>query len=246
MTRKSKTGKQEFIEVVQDYYQHNNKTLALIEQLDHSYIATDALSWCLRSPFPSRFVNHALYSRNREQLNLCRFLISDASHVLQQQPKHPSSTQVYRGMKLSSELVEKYIKNIGKLVCTSRFFVCTKSRTTALAAASSATYRPDLIPVLFKIDCDSTTSYFESSKNVSSPIIVFDVCSAFRILYVAQEQMVIVKMKIASDDGRKVAREYKAKHDGVSIETLLDQLVHPSKSCIWQQPLKQSAKNKGM
>jgi hypothetical protein len=246
LTRKSKIGKQEFIGIVQNYYQHNNKILALIEQLDHTYIAADALSWCLRSPFPSRFVNHALFSRNRTQINLCHFIISDASHFLQQQPKHPSTTQVYRGMKLSSELVEKYIKNIGRLICTSRFFVCTKSRTTALAAASSTTYRPDLIPVLFKIDCDSTTSYFELSKNVPSATIVFDACSVFRILYVAQEQMVIVKMKIASDDGRKAAREYKAKHEGVPIETLLDLLVHPSNPSISQQPFKQSVKKRGI
>ncbi|CAF1192969.1 unnamed protein product [Rotaria sordida] len=245
MMRKSKIGKQEFIEVVQNYYRHNNKILALIETLDHSYTAADALSWCLRFPFPSRFINNALYSRNMEQLKFCRFLISDASRFLQQQSKHNSSKQFYRGMKLSSELVEKFVKNIGRLICTSWFLVCTKSRIMALAAASSPTCRPDLIPVLFKIDCDSTTPYVELSKNVSSPIIVFDVCTAFRILHVCQDQMVVVRMKIATDDGRKVAREYKEKHQSIPIETLLDQLVNPSKPCIPQQPpLNQPVRNK--
>ncbi|CAF1330185.1 unnamed protein product [Rotaria sp. Silwood1] len=246
MTRKSKIGKQEFIEVVQNYYRHNNKILALIDKFNHSYIAADALSWCLRSPFPSRFINHSLHSRNMEQLNFCRFLINDASHFLQQQPKHKTSTQFYRGMKLSSELVEKFVKNTGGLICTSWFLVCTKSRTAALTAASSPIYRPDLIPVLFKIDCDSTTPYFELSKNVSPSIIVFDACTAFRILYISQDQMVIVKMKIATDDGRKVARDYKEKHGSIAIETLLDQLVEPSKARILKQPLEHPIKNKGI
>ncbi|CAF3077680.1 unnamed protein product [Rotaria sp. Silwood2] len=246
MTRKSKIGKHEFIEVVQNYYRHNNKIITLIEDLEHSYIAAHALTWCLRSPFPSRFINHALYSRNMEQLNFCRFLISDASHFLQQQSKHHSSAQFYRGMKLPRELVEKFVKSIGGLICTSWFLVCTKSRTMALAAASSPAYRPDLIPVLFKIDCDSMTPYFELSKNVSSPIIIFDVSTAFRILHVGQDQMVVVKMKIVSDDGQKVAREYKEKHKSVSIETLLDQLANPSRTRILQQSLKDAAQSQGI
>ncbi|CAF3473434.1 unnamed protein product [Rotaria socialis] len=245
MTRKSNIGKQEFMEVTQNYYQYNNKILALIREFGHSYVVADALSWCLRSPFPSRFISHALYSRNMENLNLCRFLINGATRFLEQQPKHKSSTQFYRGMKLHSEFVTSFAKNIGKLMCTSWFFVCTKSRTVALAAAQSPAYRPDLIPVFFKIDCDSKTAYVELFENVSSPVIVFDICTTFRILYVGQDQMVIVKMKIASDDGRKAACEYKKKYESASIEELLDQVACPSKECIVpEQPLKQPAENR--
>lgn len=235
MKRKSKIGKQEFVQIVQNYYRHNNKILSTVELLDRSYTAADSLSWCLRSPFPSRFINHAFYSRSMEQLNYCHFLISDTSRLLQQQSKHNSTIQIYRGMRLSRKIIEKLANNIGRLICTSWFFVCTKSRATAITSALSPKHRSDLIPVLFKIYCDSTSTYLELSKNTSSPLTVCDLCTAFRILYVSQDQMVIVKIKMANDDGQRLAHEYQERHINLPTVSLLDQLVDPSKSRNRQQ-----------
>lgn len=165
-----------------------------------------------------------------DQLSSCRFLIGDASRFIKRQNKHNSSAQFYRGMKLPPALIDKLTKNTGGLMCTSWFLICTKSRTAALAAALSPAYRPDLIPVLFKIDCDSTTPYFELTKNMPTPTVVLDVCTTFRLLYVGQDQMVVVKMKVVSDDGQKMAREYKKKFENLSTEVLLAQLVDPRKS----------------
>ena len=231
--------------MAKNYYRQNIKILTSVEEFGDYYLAPDAINWCFRSPFPSRFIRHAFDFQYMAQLNLCRFLISDISNILNQQPKHSSTTQLYRGMKLPRELVEQFSRNVGQLVCTSWLFTCTKSRLSALTAASSTIYRPDFISVFFKIDCDLTASYYEVSKNVPSPVIVFNIYTPFRILYVTQDSMVIVKLKTASGDGVRMAHEYKEKYGNISMEKLLDQIKNSSKLLIPQQLTQQSATNKG-
>ncbi|CAF4299640.1 unnamed protein product, partial [Rotaria magnacalcarata] len=100
-------------------------------------------------------------------------------------------------MKLSNELLAKFETRVGQLICTSGFFPCTKSRTNALTLASLPAYRPDLQPVLFKVDCDASSLFIEIPNKNSSPMIAFDACMIFRIVYVNRGPMSIIKLKTA-------------------------------------------------
>ena len=211
-------------------YHDNIRTNVVIDELDKSYRSADVFSWCFRSPFPSRFLNHALYSRNKEQLNVCRFLLTDATRFFEKQSNRKFCAQVYRGMKLSNELVDRFETQVGKLVCTTAFFPCMKSRTNALAIASLSTYRPDLLPVLFKIECESTDLISEISNQLSSSSVVFDVSMAFRVLCINRGQMTIIKLKTAGKDGKQIAQDYLNKHNDKTMESLLDQLLTPTES----------------
>ncbi|CAF2782598.1 unnamed protein product [Rotaria sp. Silwood2] len=229
ITRKVSTNKQGFIGLARRYYRDNSRIIEIIEEFEKSYRSTDVINWCFRSPFPARLLLHALRFHNKAQLNICRSLFADASRFFQQHPKRKSSDQVYRGMKLSSELLDKFEAHVGQLICTSGFFPCIKSRTNALTLASLPAYRPDLLSVLFKIDCDASSLFTEISNKQTTPLIVFDVCMAFRIVYVNRGQMSIVKLKTEGEAGKKIALEYLEKHPKETIISLIDELLKPPK-----------------
>ena len=203
--------------------------IRLIEELDKTYRPAEVITWCLRSPFPSRFIHHALRSHNKEQLSFCRFLFADASRFIQQHPKRKSGEQFYRGMKLSNEILDRFESHVGQLVCTGGFFPCAKSRTNAINVASIPAYRPDLSPVLFKINCDVSSLYTEIENRYSSPMIVFDICTTFRIVYINRGPMTVIKMKTAGENGKKIAKDYLEQHKDETIQSLLDELMIPPK-----------------
>lgn len=216
-----------FIDATQQYYRDNPIILHVIEELEKSYRPSEVINWCFRSPFPSRFLRHAIRSHNKEQLNVCRSLFIDVSRAFQQHPKRKTSDQFYRGMKLSNELLDQFEAHLGQLVSTTGFFPCTKSRTNALTLASSPAYRPDLSPVLFKVDCDASSLYMELVNKYPSPLLAFDICSAFRIVYVNRGPMTVIKMKTANENGRKLALMYMEEHANATIPALLDELMKP-------------------
>jgi len=132
-------------------------------------------------------------------------------------------------MKLSNELLDGFEANVGRLVCTSGFFPCSKSRTNALNHAAVPAYRLDLSPVFFKIDCDTSSLYIELVGKSSSPLIVFDICTAFRIVYVNRGPTTVIKMKTAGENGKKIALDYLEQHQDEPIQSLLDEIMKPPK-----------------
>ncbi|CAF2125877.1 unnamed protein product [Rotaria magnacalcarata] len=228
-SRKISSNKAGLISLARRTYRDNPRIIETIEELEKSYRASDVITWCFRSPFPTRLLLHALRSHNKAQLSVCRFLYVDASRFFQQHGKHKSSEQVYRGMKLSNELLAKFETRVGQLICTSGFFPCTKSRTNALTLASLPAYRPDLQPVLFKVDCDASSLFIEIPNKNSSPMIAFDACMIFRIVYVNRGPMSIIKLKTAGDAGKKIALDYLENHPNETIQSLVDELLKPLK-----------------
>ena len=200
----------------------------MIDTFRQLYRSTDVLRWCLRSPFPARPLNHALRTRDKEQLNLFLFLLNDVRRIIKQR-KHNSAIHFYKGMKVSSDLLENLVKHAGELICTSGFFVCTTSRTAAWSFASSPLQRPDLCPVLFSISCDRSTPFAEISTDKRSNQIMLDAYTTFRIIHVIRGKVSIVKMKTADKQGKQLARDYRNKYEGKTIDTLLNEILASSK-----------------
>ncbi|CAF1612815.1 unnamed protein product [Rotaria magnacalcarata] len=225
MNRKISSKKETFVAATRQHYRDNVMINRIIDEFDKSYRSTEVLKWCFHSPFPSRFLHHALRSHNQEQLHACHFLFSDASRFFQQSAKRKSTEKVYRGMKLSGDLLDILKAHTGQLVCTNGFFPCIKSRTNALTLASIPAYRTDLLPVLFKIDCDASVPFIEVADKYSAPLMVFDVCTSFRILYVNRDQMTIIKMRTASDAGKKIALDFIEQHQDKTLQSLLGELM---------------------
>ena len=220
-------GKNNLVEQARSYYRGNPKSLKLVDEFDKSYRPNDSLRWCLRSPFPWRPLRCALMSRTTNLLSSYQFLILDATRILQQQSKNSGQGQVYRGLKLSNELVDLFEAHTGELVCTNGFFICTKARNSELQLAATAGYRTDLTSVLFKIDYDASARYAEVAIENGSSVFVFDVATSFRVVCVNRGTMSIIKMKTAPDEGGKLASEYKKKNKEKTIKMLLDELSPP-------------------
>ncbi|CAF3321431.1 unnamed protein product [Rotaria sp. Silwood2] len=218
-------NKSDFVEMARDYYRSNPRRIRIIDEFDRTYRPKETLHWCVDKPFPSYLLQHAFIFCQPEELNFCRFLIADASRLIQQQSKRTGSLQLYRGMKLPSKLLESFEMHTGKIMCACGFFTCTKSRTIALELVSSSGYRSDLSSVLFKIDCDASVKLVEVSTENRSSIVIFDVGTTFHIIYINRGTTSIIKLKAVPDEGKKMAREYKDNHKGETIKTMLDQLL---------------------
>lgn len=220
------SSKQRLVEFAEKYYRGNVKFLKLVDDFNYCYERNQALQWVFSAPFPSQFLRQALYTREQEHIDLCRFLLSDISKIVHQTMDHKSTQEVFKGLKISHEDLEKLSKNTGKLLCAKGFFTCYKSRTTALDIARGFDYRPDLRPVLLKITCPPTVPRGEIP---AIGLIVFDVYMAFRIKFVTHGPVSIVKLEPADEEGRNCARDFRSKSPKAKIDQLLEQLAEMTK-----------------
>ena len=201
----------------------------MIEDFEKTYRTNDSLRWCFQSSFPSRLLRCSLMSPTLERLTPYQFLIADVTRVLQQQTKRSTHGQLYRGMKLSKELVDTFDTNTGRLLCSCGYFMCSKSRNIELQFAISAGYRSDLISVLFKIDFDGSARFADVVLENDSTVTIFDVGTSFRVICVNRGTMTVIKMKVVAEEGKKIAQDYKGQHKEKPVKVLLDELTAPPK-----------------
>ncbi|CAF4778953.1 unnamed protein product, partial [Rotaria magnacalcarata] len=114
-------NRKRFLTMARAYYRSNPTMRSLINEFKQRYHPKDALSWCLLSPFPSCLIRHAFLKCQMEQLNLYRFLIADTSRSIQIHSNSTKDLQLYRGMKLTRQMVDTFAMNTGRIVCASGF-----------------------------------------------------------------------------------------------------------------------------
>lgn len=139
---------------------------------------------------------------------------------------------------MSEEFIEKFEHHVGKLICSRGYFLCNQSRKTALTIANSSEHRMDLKPVLFKISYDQSVSLGELVQNESSPLMIFDVYTVFRVKYVNHDDITTIKLELADDEGKKFAESYRMKHRGESVSSLLNLILSPHKPPMRLPPLR--------
>ncbi|CAF2064110.1 unnamed protein product, partial [Rotaria magnacalcarata] len=230
-------NRKRFLKMARAYYRSNPTMRSLINEFKQRYHPKDALSWCLLSPFPSCLIRHAFLKCQMEQLNLYRFLIADTSRSIQIHSNSTKDLQLYRGMKLTRQMVDTFAMNTGRIVCASGFLTCIKSRATALDLALSPEYRPDHASVLFKIHCNSSSYFAEIPSDNRELSFVFDLGVNFRIIFINRGKMTVIKMRTVSDEDDKLSQTYKSNHRRATIQTLFDELLASSKPLI-SLPLK--------
>ena len=228
MTRKlPPNNRTDFVAMARTYYQNHSRRLQSVDDFDRMYRPKDALRWCFRSPFPSNLLRQALLSRHVDQLSLFRFLIVDASRLIQQPSRARTGgvVQLYRGMKLSRDVVDRFEQHVGHLLCAGDFFPCTKSRAMALDLATSLRSRPDLVSVLFRIECDGTVRVSPTPLATRPPMFVFDLGTTFRLLSFSRMTLVVIRLNAVAGEAKRFVHEYRETHPGVPIATLLNELA---------------------
>lgn len=215
--------------MAENYYRGNSKMHETIKEFNQSYAKNHALQWCFIYPFPSTFLHRAFQTHHTEHLQIGRFLVNDVSRLIQL-ASHRSNSELYKGIKMTSELLDKFEHHVGQLICPKGYIQCCQSRKAALETASSLDHRPDLMPVLFKITYDSSVFVAELHYKDAPSSMVFDVYTVFRVKYVSRGPVTVVKLEVADECGAKLAREYRLKHKKENVQTLLDHLASSVKS----------------
>jgi hypothetical protein len=223
------SNKEQLVSMAKEYYRDDPKLLQSINEFNHSYHRNDVLQWCFSSPFPSRLLHQALRTNHTEHLDRCRFLFIDISYILHRSNQRQISRELYRGMKLTDELLNRLMNHTGKLICPKGYFTWIKSKTTALKFACSSEHRTDLKPVLLKMTCEPSIPIGELSMKNAPTQIVLDLYTVFRVTYVNRGPVSSVRIEPADEDGRSIARGYRTKHKSESVQNLLDQLLILSK-----------------
>lgn len=224
------------------YYQNHSRRLQCVDDFDRTYRSKEAVRWCIRTPFPSNLLRHAFICQDFDQLSLFRFLLVDASRIIQQPSRTAGFLQLYRTMKVTPEIIERFEKHLGHLVCATDFFTCTKSRAMALELATSFRSRTDLLVILFKIDCDATVKVRQTPVPNRPSVFVFDIGTTFRLLSFSRQTMIVIKLRAVAGEGKRFVQEYKQTHRDVSIPTLLKELAERRR----HTPRQFSISNEGM
>ena len=217
-------AKDEMIETCRNYYRGNKLELNLIDEFEREYQSKDAIYWYSKQSFVYRLINKALRTNDFDQLYRFRYFISDLSKSLidkHQQLLSSSDEQqhniiVYRGAKLDKEEFEQLKQNQDKLISTNGYLSTSRDRSLALSFAKKSTKRPDIVPVLFEIQCDmkqlGETVIFADIEQLSAfpdeKEVLFDLDTAFRIVSIeSNEQRQIIKMTV-TNDAQHMAKHY--------------------------------------
>ncbi|CAF5043532.1 unnamed protein product, partial [Rotaria sp. Silwood1] len=146
-------AKNELIDSCCQYYQNN---LKLIDKFKHEYHSNEVIQWYLTKSFPYKMIKKALQIKDFDQLNSLRYFMKDLIQNFEKQ--HQNSIQnkqkliVYRGIKLSTEQLDEFKNNEGKLVLFHEFLKGTRHRSKALNFLKRSTKQTNLVDVILEIE----------------------------------------------------------------------------------------------
>ncbi|CAF3736158.1 unnamed protein product [Rotaria sp. Silwood1] len=239
-----KEAKQEMIDVCRSYYRDNIKELEMIKKFENEYRSEEALQWYLEKSFLYKMIKKALRTKDFDQLFTFRYFMKDLIENLVRE--HQSMVQfgkeilfMYRGMKLTSDQIEKFKKNEGKLVSINGFFTTAILRSTALSQMIKPSKQTDLISVLIEIQYD--LQHMSNSVIVADIIqfneiscedqqeILFDSNITFRLESVRMEEDMYVIAMSASNEGQLIKDKYiqdsRRQMENLSIRILFGRLM---------------------
>ena len=218
-------GKDELIDVCQRFYANNPSQLMLISEFKFTYRSEDAPKWFSRDAFLYRLVNRALRTQDVEQLYVFRYFIRDLSSYLSNEfreiVKSKEKFYLYRGAALSESDFQSL--DSGKLLAPNGFF--STSRDIEVAKCFISSDRSDLVPVLYKIECDMASYTYGDIQTLvpfadisgSSCIkdereVLFDLGATFEIENIeprTDENDYIIIHMIPSCEGGHLLRDYR-------------------------------------
>ncbi|CAF4904383.1 unnamed protein product [Rotaria sp. Silwood1] len=216
-------AKQEMIDVCRSYYQNNIKELEMIEKFKNEYRSEYVLQWYREKIFLYKMIKKALRTKDFNQLYIFRYFMKDLteSFVRENQKMVQSGEEIlfmYRGMKLTSDQIEKFKENTGKLVSINGFFITNSLRSIALNQAMRSSEKTDLIPVLIEIQCDpqhlsnsviiTNSDHFNEYLCEQQQEILFDSNVTFRLVCAGiEEDIWLIKMTV-SNEGQIIKEKY--------------------------------------
>jgi tetratricopeptide (TPR) repeat protein len=244
-------SKKQIVNMCRSYYRSNSKELKRIDEFDQNYRSELAIQWFSKKSFIYKLINKALRTKDINQLYHFQFFINDLSkNIDREHQKIVQSTEnivnVYRGVKLSSQQINQFKENQGKIISTNGYLFTSRIREKALAFATKPTEDSNVLPVLFEIECHVQqlgnkilfANIAEFSDHPDEKEVLFDLGNAFRLESVEQDgQVWLIKMNLSNDrqtithDYIEVTRrETDQKSEAIIFGRLMCQLGHYDKS----------------
>ena len=209
------------------YYRDKPQICKDINDFELNYHIDDCISWYTKETFVYKLINKALRTEDIEQLYLFRYYISDLSKQLAHKYELikngvEKKFRLYRGTPTTIQEFERLKANIGKLFAVNSYWSTSRNRSSALTFAKPFRHNPDVVAVLYEIECNledqhdsaifadiSDLSYFNSEEE-----ILFDAGSIFRIEKIQEEEdeedhtkVYTIQIK-TTDEGEKLGKEY--------------------------------------
>jgi len=152
---RNRQAQKQMLDMSRHYYRANYKQQKRIDEFEQDYVSDEAIRWYSTRSFVYKVVNNVLRTKNIDQLYTLQFFIGDLSESLARE--HQKILQsgeriltLYREAKISTEILEQFKENEGKLISANGFLFTSRLRSSACTLKATDA----VVPVLFKIQCD--------------------------------------------------------------------------------------------
>ncbi|CAF1314681.1 unnamed protein product [Rotaria sordida] len=214
-------AKQQMIQECTEYYDGNTKEMKFIHNFEKNYRSEDAIVWYSKRSFLYKLINKALRTQDIDLLYMFRFFIDDLSENFQCQHEKILSSQekilnVYRGLKLHKQQLDRLKENKGKFISTNGYFSTSRSKEFALNFALRTTNKTDIVSILFHIQCDIE----QTDKNIlfadinqlseyqDEQEVLFNLNACFQIESIEENtSLYIIKMNL-SNQGQQITKNF--------------------------------------
>ena len=217
---RNQQAKQEMIDTCRHYYRGNNKTLKSIDEFERNYQPQNAIQWYTKDSFVYRLLNKALRTSDIDQLHRFRYFIGDLSESLVREHKKFISSQgetvvLYRGGQLDKEEFDKLKETQGKLISTNGYLSTSRNPEVARIYVDKSG-KPNVIPVLFEIHCDTQqlgqSVIFADIAHISQfdteAEVLFDLDATFRLEFIEKEEDVQLIRLNATNEAEAITKHY--------------------------------------
>lgn len=224
----------EFIRLVRHQYYDDVAKLRIVNELESTYQANQAIRWYTRDSFLYVILNKALRQQNYLILIALRFFIYDLFHALIAHKEFSEPViKVYRGQALDIGELNNLIDNQGKFISMNSLLSTSGDQGVARFFAESSIDPTDtrLRAVLFEIEADTLrtdskpfaditkSSYYRDKEDE----VLFMAGSIFRIIDVRKtsekDSIWLVKMVLCGEDDDQLNQVFTSLKSCLSDET---------------------------
>ncbi|CAF0985777.1 unnamed protein product [Rotaria sordida] len=237
----------DMVQKCQEYYQGNRIEQENIQKFKQDYenqqnhsnkVPNLAIRWYTKASFVNKMINKAMRTEDINQLYTFRFYIADLcaniSRLHEEQKNYKFNIELYRGLRLSIDEINKLKENVGNTISLNGFLSASKSLKVARRFAHGPSSRKNTEPVImiFSVRTKDKLKSIKfadlSDENLSDypeeEEVLFDLGSVFRVEnvldpYNGEHAIIMVATDIGTQlvDQHLKLSEQSIKEDGINI-----------------------------
>jgi tetratricopeptide (TPR) repeat protein len=201
---------EDMIELLRQYYSNNQTILKIVNKFEQDYNEHTPIWWYTREGFLSSLINQALQTMDMKILIKMGLFLRDLCKQIEnsyaQKSNSSYSLTVYRCLRLPISNFEKLQQNNNFYASFNSFLLTNFDQELATEICSTSEQNIEILPVLFEIKIEGTTSEFTPFVSLdhlsynfnSKKEILFSMNSVFRIVSVRKNQRNIWQIQMVA------------------------------------------------